>query len=107
MGKARKKTAPQFEVLITCEFYGSVDSWTEYLCFARNAEGSITLSSRSREILAEAARHRERDRLPAAIRGKEVSRIDGNYVVGKRLLLHDADAGSRFRKISLTSPPSG
>ena len=107
LGKARKKTIPQFEVLTAGDFYGSVDSWTEYLCLARNADGSITLSNRSREILAEAARYRERDRLPATIRGKEVSRIDGDFVVGKRLLLHDADAGSRFRKISLTSPPSG
>jgi hypothetical protein len=74
------------------EFYGSVDSWTEYLCFARNADGTITLSSRSREILAEAARYRERDRLPATIRGKDVSGYDGDYVVGKRLLLHDGDA---------------
>jgi hypothetical protein len=87
LGKARKKT-PQFEVLIAGDFYGSV----EYLCLARNADGSVTPSSRSREILAEAARYRERDRLPATIRGKEVSRIDGDFVVGKRLLLHDADA---------------
>jgi hypothetical protein len=92
LGKARKKTIPQFEVLITGDFYGSVDSWTEYLCLARNADGSITLSSRSREILAEAARCRQRDVLPARIGRKAVWGFDGDYVVGKRLLLHDADA---------------
>jgi hypothetical protein len=91
LGKARKKTAQQFEVLITGEFYGATDSWTEYLCLARNADGSITLSSRSREILAEAARYRERD-LPATIRRKEVAGFDGDYVVGTRLRLQDGDA---------------
>jgi hypothetical protein len=88
LGKAPKKTAQKFEVLITGEFYGSV----EYLCLARNADGSITLSSRSREILAEAAKYRERGWLPATIRRKEVSEFDGDYAVGKRLLLHDGDA---------------
>jgi hypothetical protein len=93
LGKAPKKTTQQFEVLVAGEFYGSVDSWTEYLCLARNADGSIALSSGSREILAEAARYRERDRLPATIRRKEGEVYDGDYVVGKRLLLHDGDAG--------------
>ena len=92
LGKTRKKTTPQFEVLITGEFYGSVDSWTEYLCLARNGDGSITLSSRSREILAEAAKYRKRGWLPTTIRRKEVSGFDGDYVVGKRLLLHDGEA---------------
>jgi hypothetical protein len=92
LGKARKKTTSKFEILITGEFYGALDSWTEYLCLARNVDGSITLSSRSREILAEAAKYRERGWLPATIRRKEVSGFDGDYVVGKRLLLHDGEA---------------
>jgi hypothetical protein len=92
LGKARKKAAPQFELLITGEFYGALDSWTEYLCVARNADGSITLSSRSREILAEAGKYRERGWLPETIRRKEVEGYDGDYVVGTRLLLHDGEA---------------
>jgi hypothetical protein len=92
LGKAQKKTTPQFEVLIAGDFYGSVDTWTEYLCLARNADGSITLSSRSREILAEAAPYMERGWLPETIRGKEVEGYDGDYVVGTRLLLHDGEA---------------
>jgi hypothetical protein len=31
LGKTRKKMAPQFDVLISSEFYGAHDSWTEYL----------------------------------------------------------------------------
>src|SRR5262249_43396268 len=60
LGKARKKMAQQFVVLLSGEFYGFVDSWTEYLCLARHPDGSITLTSRSREILAESGRYRER-----------------------------------------------
>ena len=41
MGKTRKK-AEQYEILLSGEFYGAVDSWTEYLCLARNPDGSIT-----------------------------------------------------------------
>jgi hypothetical protein len=74
------------------EFYGAPDSWTEYLCLAQNGGGSITLSSRSREILAEAAPYRERGWLPTTIRRKEVSGFDGDYVVGKRLFLQDDKA---------------
>src|SRR5262249_52792794 len=92
LGKTKKKTAPQFEVLITGEFWGAHDSWTEYLCLARNADGSITLSSRAREILAEAYRYKERDWLPGTIGRKEVHGFDGDYVVGERLLLHNGGA---------------
>jgi hypothetical protein len=98
LGNARKKTTPQFEILITGEFYGSVDSWTEYLCVARNADGSITLSSRSREVLAEAAKYRQRGWLPATIRRKEVEGYDGDYVVGKRLFLQDGKAEVTVRQ---------
>ena len=92
MGKARKKPAQQYEVLLSGEFYGFVDSWTEYLCMERNQEGSIALTSRSREILAEAGRYKEKGWLPATIRRKEVWGYDGDYVVGQRLLPHDGDA---------------
>jgi hypothetical protein len=91
LGKTRK-TTEQFEVLLSGEFYGATDSWTEYLCLARNPDGSITLTSRAREILAEAARYRKNDYLPATIRRKEAWEFDGDYVVGRRLLLQDGGA---------------
>ena len=92
MGKTRKKTAQQYEILLSGEFYGSVDSWTEYLCLARHSDGSITLTSRARQILAEAGRYKKRGWLPPTIRRKEVWGYDGDYVVGERLLPHDGDA---------------
>src|SRR5215469_15444975 len=73
LGRARKKTAQQFDVLLEGEFYGFVDSWTEYLCMERNKDGSITLTSRAHQILAEAGRYKERGWLPESIRGKEVA----------------------------------
>jgi hypothetical protein len=88
LGKTRKT----FDVLLAAEFYGAHDSWTEYLCLARNPDGSITLTSRARNILAEAARYRERGWLPATIKRKEVWGFDGDYVVGQRLLPHDGGA---------------
>ncbi len=92
LGKIRKKPAQQYEVLLSGEFWGAHDFWTEYLCMDRNKDGSITLTSRSREILAESGRYRKRGWLPATIRRKEVWGYDGDYVVGGRLLQHDGDA---------------
>jgi len=92
LGKARKRPAEKFDVLIDGEFYGVLDSWTEYLCLARNSDGGITLTSRGRQILAEAGRYRERGWLPATIRRKDVWGFDGDYVVGTKVLLHDGDA---------------
>jgi hypothetical protein len=82
----------RFEVLMSGEFWGAHDSWTEYLCLARNADGSITLTSRSHEILAESGRYKERGWLPSTIRRKEVRGFEGDYVVGNKLLPHDSDA---------------
>jgi hypothetical protein len=92
LGKTRKKTAQHFDVLLEGEFYGFVDSWTEYLCMERNKDGSITLTSRAHEILAEGGRYKKRGWLPATIGRKEVAGYDGDYVVGRRLLPHDGDA---------------
>ena len=92
LGKNKKEDAEQYEILLSGEFYGADDSWTEYLCMARNPDGSITLTSRARQILAEAGRYKERGWLPATIRRKEVWGYDGDYVVGQQLLPHDGDA---------------
>jgi hypothetical protein len=48
----RKREKEEYEVVAQGKFSGFVDEWTEYLCLARNRDGSIALSSRSREILA-------------------------------------------------------
>ena len=72
LGKIRKKPAQQYEVLLSGEFWGAHDFWTEYLCMERNPDGSIALTSRARQILAEAGRYRKRGWLPATIRRKEV-----------------------------------
>ena len=58
VSKTRQETKQQFEILTSGTFYGFTDDWTEYLCLAHNPDGSITLSSRKRKILAEAARYR-------------------------------------------------
>ena len=73
-----KKRAQLHEIILSGEFYGFVDSWTEYLCLERNPDGSITLTSRSREILAQSGRYKERGWLPATIRRKEVWGYDGD-----------------------------
>jgi hypothetical protein len=92
LGKTRKKLAQQYEVLLSGEFWGAHDFWTEYLCMERNKDGNIAPTSRSRQILAEARRYQKRGWLPATIRRKEVWGYDGEYVVGQRLLPHDEDA---------------
>ena len=55
LGKTRKKTAQLYEILLSGEFYGFGDNWTEYLCLARHPDGSITLTSRARQILRKQA----------------------------------------------------
>ena len=57
-----------------------------------NKDGCVTLTSRAREILAEAGRYKERGWLPATIRRKEVWGCDGDYLVGQKLLPHDGGA---------------
>jgi hypothetical protein len=62
----------------------------------RHDTGSVTLTSRSREILAEAARYVDdygQDKnLPDTISRKKVWGIDGDCVVGEKLLPHDGTA---------------
>jgi hypothetical protein len=90
-----KKKSAKYEILISAEFSGALDIWTEYLCVQRHRNGSITLSSRSSEILAEACDYQDEDGnedLPALINGKKVCCIAGDYVLGEELLPHDDDA---------------
>ena len=41
-----------YRVLASMEFHGAIDAWTEYLCLETHPDGSITLTSRSQEVLA-------------------------------------------------------
>ena len=34
-------------ILLVAEFGGALDTWSEFLCLERNADGTVTLSSRS------------------------------------------------------------
>ena len=83
------------EVLAADEFHGFLDSWTEYLCLEEHGDGSISLSSRSREYLAERSEYVDEDdkeHIPAEIDGQRVWGCDGDYIVGENLLPRDDDA---------------
>ena len=47
------------EILLMAEFDGAIDTWSEFLCIQRNDDGTITLSSRSRPILAEVSAYED------------------------------------------------
>ena len=51
----------KFEILLSAEFSGAVDVWTEWLCMQQHRNGKITLSSRGHEYLAEAAEYVDED----------------------------------------------
>jgi hypothetical protein len=83
------------EILASMQFSGVLDAWTEALCLERHADGTITLSSRSHEVLAEDTAFWGEDgelHLPAEIHGEKVVGTEGDYVIGEKLLPHDDDA---------------
>jgi uncharacterized membrane protein (UPF0136 family) len=106
LGKTRKKPARQRRVLLSGEFWGAHYFWTQYLCVEGNKEGSITLTSRALQIVAEAGRYKERGWLPTAIRRKQVWGYDGDYVVGQKLLPHYGDAELTVSRTSSTLLPA-
>src|SRR5438128_1728911 len=97
MPRAKKRDkSTEFEILLSGGFWGAHDFWTERLCMERHPNRSVTLSSRSNEILAEAGRYIDewghRKSLPRTINRKAVVGFDGDYVVGEKLLPHDGAA---------------
>jgi hypothetical protein len=85
----------RFEILLVGEFCGVHDAWHEYLCLRLNDDGTVTLSSRSLEVLAEVHAYVDEEgeeQLPEMIEGKTVSGREGDYVVGGDLLPHDGEA---------------
>jgi len=90
-----KKKGGEPEVILIAEFSGAHDAWVEHLCIERNADGTISLSSRSHAALAEVADFVDDEggvRLPEAVDGVRVGGYEGNYVVGEDLLTHDDEA---------------
>ena len=90
-----KKKGGEPEVILIAEFSGAHDAWVEHLCIERNADGTISLSSRSHAALAEVADFVDDEggvRLPEAVDGVRVGGYEGNYVVGEHLLTHDDEA---------------
>lgn len=82
-------------VLAKAEFCGAIDCWTEFLCLQENPDGTITLSSCSRKMLAEARDYSDEDgeqSLPEYIDGERVWGVDGDFVVGEQLVPHSDDA---------------
>jgi hypothetical protein len=83
------------EILLMAEFSGILDAWSEFLCIERNADGTVTLSSRSHPALAEVAKFMDDEgevHLPEAIDGVRVGGYEGDYVVGEDLLPNGDEA---------------
>ena len=94
------------------EFHGGMDAWSEYLCMERMPDGSLELSSRSRELLGYGVDWRlgevvwqesynpdenEGCDLPLTVAGKAVWVRDGHGVVGRKLVPHTDEAVAVFR----------
>jgi hypothetical protein len=80
---------PRFEILTSATFWGFTDQWTEYLCIERGRDGGVTLTSRSRQILAEVGQYIDEEgekKLPSKIGGQKVWGSDGDFVVGEKLV---------------------
>jgi len=91
--KTEKHDGP--EILLVAEFSGALDAWPEHLCIERNADDTITLSSRSRAIIADISHYTDDDGeviLPEAINGQRVFGHDSEYVVGEDLIPIDDEA---------------
>ena len=97
-------------ILGPLEFHGAIDAWTEYPCMRRLADGSLELSSRSRELLGyenwwlgevvwpegHDPDENEGGVLPLTVAGKHVLGRDGDGVVGRDLVLHSDEAVAAF-----------
>src|SRR5690349_4529686 len=71
-----------FEILLSDTWAGVHDLWEEYLCIEQNADGTVTLSSRAHEGLAETFEYTDEDgeiHLPSHIEGKAVG-VEGQYI---------------------------
>jgi hypothetical protein len=97
------------------EFHGATDSWTEYLCIEKLADGSLELSSRSNELLGYGDwwlgevvwpegyspdandPDGDEDVLPLSVGGRTVWRRNGDGIVGHELVPHSDDAVAVFQ----------
>lgn len=101
-----------YEVLLTAEFHGAMDVWTEHLCVEVLPDRRVELSSRSAEPLMgdgwEAGEvvwpddydpdddEAGDDVLPVSVGGKRVAGKDGDFIVGEELMPHSDDAVAIF-----------
>ena len=103
--------ARSMEILATKQFSGAIDAWREYLCLNRLPDGSLEISSRSRELLGYENEWfgdpvwpegydldgDDYDVLPVTVGGKRVLGRDGCGVVGEDLQPHTDDSVAVFR----------
>ena len=78
------------------ETFGSIDSWTEYLCLEKLNLG-YELTIRGYEILAHIYDFEDEDgnvRIPKEIDGVKVSHCDSEYVCGSNLVMRSEEEGS-------------
>lgn len=104
-----------YKVLLTAEFHGAMDTWTEYLCIQAFPNSQIELSSRSREALMgygwsageiiwpesydpDDEESEGCDVVPVSVAGKPVIGRDGDFFVGETLLPHADDAVAIFSR---------
>jgi|SRR5271166_1137149 len=117
MSYRRQEGMIDMVILGPLEFHGAIDAWTEYLCIERLTDGSLELSSRSRELLGYCGDWRlgevvwpegyspdaddpdqDVDVLPLTVAGKLVWGRDRDGVVGHKLFPHSNDAVAVFRR---------
>ena len=88
-----KRRSKKYETLLSAEFSGATDCWTEYLCIERHRNGGITLSSRGHEVIDEAYKYNDEDGnedfSPLIDDGYTGLEIGGDYVLGEELVLQD------------------
>jgi hypothetical protein len=100
-----------YRVLLSAQFHGSIDAWTEHLCLETLSDGCIEISSRSAEVLMgpdwadgdvvwpkgyDPESDDGSDVLPLTVGGKAVAGRDGDYIVGEDLRPHSDDSIARF-----------
>src|SRR3954468_19774880 len=104
-----------YQVLLSEEFHGMTDAWTEHLCLEILADGRIELSSRSAEPLmagdwsagevewpegydpdSDDGDDDDDGVLPLTVGGKLVAGRDGDFIVGEELQPHHDEVIAAF-----------
>jgi hypothetical protein len=103
----------QEHIIGTFNFSTMASSWTEHLCMEVAKDGSLTLTSKSREVLGADGSLSDNDvvwpdgfdpddedcddrPLPVSIGGKKVVDLEDGFYLGEELLPHSDDATATF-----------